>query len=182
MIKQLLPKCKIKVSLIDMIDDETVGQYDPRSDVILIDRTFKKDFPHTSLLVLLHELMHSTMVSTRTLRINRLIHKFGEFKKGSTSYRAEECIAELAGMVLARQLGMATLSSMAAFTHGITKYYTNDMYIPWKEVVAAVRYYADDDTDFTVALRFVRNWTQYRHHIDIRDGYEPNHNTGNQPF
>jgi hypothetical protein len=80
-------------------------------------------------------------------------------------------------MVLARQLGIATASSMGAFTHGITKYYKKDMYIPWKEVVSAVRYYADDDTDFTVALRFVRNYIQFRHQVDIREGYETNSNS-----
>lgn len=172
MIKKLLPKCHIKVAFVDILDFEAVGQYDPRSDVVLIDRTFKKDFPHTALLVLLHELMHSTMISSRTLRINRLIHKFGVFKKGSTSYRAEECIAELAGMVLARHLGILTTTSMLAFTHGVTKYYTPDMYIPWKEVVAAVRFYADDDEDFYSSLIFVKNYMRLIKKIDIRDAYE----------
>lgn len=178
MIKKLLPKCKIKVHFVDIIHPETVGQYDPASDSILIDRTFKKDFPHTALLVLIHELMHSTMINSRTLRVNRLIHKFGVFKKNSTSYRAEECIAELAAMVIAKQLGMLTPSTYLAFTHGISKYYTKDMYIPWREVVAAVRYYADDTTDFEVALRFVKNYVTYRHQIDIRDTYEVDSDAG----
>lgn len=175
MIKQLLPKCHLKVSYVDMINTETVGQYDPRSDVIIIDRTFKRDFPHTALLVLIHEIMHSTMISSRTLRVNRLIQKFGEFKKNSTSYRVEECVSELAAMVIAKQLEILTPTSVIAFTVGIERYYTQDMYIPWKEVIAAVKHYADDDTDFTVSLNKVKSYMRYgKHKLDIRDAYETN--------
>jgi antirestriction protein ArdC len=171
MIKALLPKCNIKVKFVDLLNGDW-GRYDPATDLVLIDRTKRKEMPHSSLLVLIHELMHSTMMSRRTLRINRLIHKFGEYKKNSASYRVEECIAELSSLIIARKLGILTASSMVLYTEGLKQHYTNDLFIPWREVVAAVRYYAEDDTDFTREFNFVRNYARFKYNIDIRDSYD----------
>lgn len=172
MIKALLPKCNLKVAFIDLIDQEEVGRYDPKADIILIDRSFKKEYPQLALLVLIHELMHSTITESRTLRCNRLVHKFGAFAPDSKSLRTEECIVELAAMVIAKKLGLLTPYSSTAFTHGLTKYYTKDMYIPWNEVVAAVTHYANDEEDFFGPLNYVRAMVKYRHQIDIRDSYD----------
>lgn len=172
-LKKLLPKCKnMNVKFVEL-PEEKVGTYDSNNDVILIDRNFKADFPDVSFLTLIHELMHSTMIKSRTNRIERLEKVFGTFKEGSDAHHVEELITEVATMIIARKLNLVNLYNLTHFKHGFQKYNKPELFIPMREVIAAIYQFTEghDPELFKREIFFVKNVCRLRFKLDIRESY-----------
>jgi antirestriction protein ArdC len=152
----------------------SAGQYIPSKDVIILDKRVDKDFPVMRKIILLHEMFHSTLSQKRTNRLERLIKKFGEFKEDSLSFKTEECIAEICTMVASKKLGLLNQYTSIVIEDGIKDNYTQDMIIPWMEVVSALRYFCEDDIDFSKELDYVKKYLIEKYDMKIRSSYENN--------
>ena len=151
-----------------------VGKYDPEIDTIVIDKSVMRLFPTMRKIIILHEMFHSTLPDSRTNRIERLVSKLGRFGEGTLSYKTEECIAEICTMVASKKLGILNQYSSIVIEDGLKKNYTEDMIIPWMEVVSAIRYYCDDSIDFTEELNYVKCYLKNNYNMKIRRSYDYN--------
>lgn len=168
-VRELFPKFNVKVTFRDL--DKDSGQYWFKSDFIVLDNDLKKSMPGCAKIVLLHEMIHSTASSKRLSRIDRLRFAHGEYNEGSLSYRLEECIAEIATMVATVKLGLFNEYSRAVIIPGLKKNYTPDMYIPVRELRAALKYFADDSTSFEEELEEVKTYLDAYMDIKFADTY-----------
>jgi hypothetical protein len=98
---------------------------------------------------------------------------------GAKAYNVEECIVEIAILVMLKKQGILNQYSRILPEEGLKKYYINDIYIPWKEVVSTVNYYKADDIDFTPQLAEIREYLTSVFKLDIRDYYEGTRDTSN---
>jgi antirestriction protein ArdC len=151
-----------------------VGQYVLSKDVILLDKKSIKQFPTMRKIILLHEMFHSTLCPARTNRIERLIKKLGQFKDGSNSFKMEECIAEICTMVACMKLGLLNKYTSIVIEDGIKNNYSNDMTIPWMEVVSALNYFCDDNIDFNKELKETKDYLISKYQMKIARSYESN--------
>lgn len=169
--KNIFPNFDVNVINYDLSDYRIVGQYNSRSDVIVLDKSLNKLSPLYRQIVLLHEMFHSTLSPKRTLRLERLISQFGQFKKGSLSYKVEECIAEICTMVACLKMGTLNPYTRLIIEEGLQDNYTKGMYIPWKEVVSCLTYFSNDDVDFTKELDFVKCYMIAKYDMNIKSSY-----------
>lgn len=168
-IKELFPKFNLPIKFADLKGDS--GQYWFKSDCIVLDRELRRSLPGCAKLVFLHEMIHSTMAHKRLFRLERLTSNFGTYAEGSLSYRLEECIAEIGCMVAAIKLGLFNEYSNKVILHGLEKNYTDDMYIPIREVRAALKYYADDSTSFEEEIEEAKLYLEAYMDIKFQDSY-----------
>lgn len=168
-IKELFPKFNLPVYFRKL--DDAAGQYWFKSDCIILNHQLKKDLPACTKLVFLHEMIHSTASKKRLMRIDRLQSNFGTFIEGSLAYRVEECIAEIGCMVAAIKLGLFNDYSRSLILHGLEKNYTSDMYIPIREIRAAVKYFAEDDTSFEEEIEEAKLYLEAYLDIKFQDSY-----------
>lgn len=171
MIRELFNRFHHRIKVVDL-KGEASGFYFHEGDVIQIDRAMVREIPGNAKIVVIHEMMHSTGATSRLNRIPRLEKAFGKYVPGSKSYRVEECIAECATMA-----AMMKLKTLNKYTRGIIEKdllenFDDDIYIPWREVTAAVKYYADETEDFSVELGFIRDYMRLIHGIAISDTYK----------
>lgn len=169
-IKQLFPKFNLPIVFRELKEDH--GQYWFKSDCIVLDSELKRSLPGCAKIVFLHEMIHSTLPSKRLMRMDRLVNKFGAYTKDSLSYRLEECIAEVGCMIAAMKLGLFNEYSKNVIVHGLEKHYTSDMYIPIREVRAAVKYYANDDVSFEEEIEATKLYLEAYMDIKFQDSYE----------
>jgi hypothetical protein len=169
-ITELFPKFSVPVIFKELKTES--GQYWYKSDVVVLDSSLKKSMPGLSKLVFLHEMMHATGSRKRLMRVNRLITNFGEFNEGTLSYRVEECIAEVACMVAAMKLGLFNEYSRAVIVHGLEKNYTSDIYLPIREIRAAVKYFASDDESFEQEIQDTKEYLEAYMDIKFQDSYQ----------
>lgn len=174
-IKQLFPKFNRPILFEKLGTD--AGQYWYHSDSVVLDIKLRKCLPGAAKMVFLHEMIHATAHESRLNRWPRLEIGFGTHEPGSKSWRVEECIAELATMVCAMKLGMLNQYTNEIMAHGLRENYGEDIYVPWREVVAAVRYFARDDEDFTKELAHIKRSAKDLYEVNIQDTYIPNGNT-----
>ena len=170
--RKLFPKFNVPILVGNLTEKHQVAIYDPSKDVIILDRKLQQDIPLVSYIATIHEIMHSTLLSSRTMRGERLVSKLGRYKVDSISYRTEECIAEIGTLIACMKLNLLSPYTMNIIEDGIRQHYDSDLSIPWREVVAAVRYYAEDDTDFTKELVSVKQFLIKKYRMNIKDGYE----------
>lgn len=174
-IKSLFPKYNIPITFKDLGDN--AGQYWTKSDIIVLDAGLKKSMPGVAKIVFLHEMIHSTAHGSRLNRWERLEKSFDEYEPGSKSWRVEECIAEIGTMVCAMKLGMLNQYTNEIIVLGLKENYAQDLYIPWREVVSAVRYFANDDEDFSKELTFIKKSIQDVYGIRVCESYERKDNS-----
>lgn len=168
-IKKLFPKFDVPVVFKDLKSD--VGQYWWKSDCIVLDSKLKKGMPAYTKFVFLHEMIHATLPKNRLMRIDRLVENFGEYSPRSLSYRVEECIAEIGCLVAALKLGILNDYSTNVPLAGLKQNYTKDMYIPIREVRAAVKYFADDSTSFEEEINDIKYYLQTVMGMKFQDTY-----------
>lgn len=168
-IKKLFPKFDLPVIFRNLKTD--AGQYWQKSDCIVLNSELKTDLPGCAKIVLLHEMMHSTMAKKRLNRIERLVKNFDPYIEGSLSYKLEECIAEIACMVAAIKLGLFNEYSKNVILPGIKNNYNSDMYIPIREIRAAVRYFADDSVSFEEEIEETKSYLEAYMDIKFQDSY-----------
>lgn len=168
-LETLFPNFNIPVLYRDLQED--CGQYWFKSDVIVLDLDMKKTLPACSALVLLHEMFHSTAARKRLMRIDRLINNFGTYNKGTLSYRVEECIAEICTMAAAIKLGLYNEYSRTAILSGLETYYSPDIYIPIREVRAALKYFAEEGTSFEEEIETTKLYLETSMGIKFQDCY-----------
>ncbi len=168
-IKELFPKFDLPVEFKEL--DGCDGEYWFKSDRIIINSSLKKSMPGCAKFVLLHEMIHSTANDKRLGRMQRLVNIFGSYANGSLTDRMEECIAEVGCMVAAIKLGLFNEYSKAIILHGIKANYTEDMYLPIREIRAAVRYYAEDDTSFEDEIKEAKEYLEACLDIKFQDSY-----------
>jgi hypothetical protein len=166
-IKSILPACDVPVLFMDLTSKQEAGNYNPLQDTIVLCESMKKDLPICRDIVYIHELMHATGNKKRSLRRKRLVDNF-KLK----AYRVEECIAEAATMVILSKLGVLNKYSKVIPEAGFEKYYKSDIYIPWREVEAAVNHFKGEDVNFTDDLIYVREYLRSTLKIRVRDTYE----------
>ena len=169
--KNIFPNFDVRVINCDLSDYRIVGQYNSRSDVIVLDKSLTKLSPLYKEVVLLHEMFHSTLNPKKTIRLERLISQFGEFQKGSLSYKVEECIAEICTMIACLKMGKLNTYTKLIIEEGIEDNYVQGMYIPWKEVVSCLTYYSNDQIDFTKELDFVKSYVIVNYAMNIKSSY-----------
>ena len=160
----------------DLSKQSIVGQYNPMEDVILIDKKVLTEFPVMKNIIILHEMYHSTLSSNRTNRIERLVDKLGQFKINSPSFKMEECIAEICTMVACKKLGLLNKYTSIVIEQGIQDNYTQDMVIPWMEIVTSLRYFCDESVDFTKELDYVKCYLIAKYNLKIGKSYAINSN------
>lgn len=170
-IKTLFPKFNIPVIFRELESGE-VGEYWTKSDHIVLDSTLKKSMPGVAKIVFLHEMMHATAASKRLRRFERLVSIFGAYEKDSLTARMEECIAEIACMVAAMKLGLFNEYSKHVILQGLEKNYTDDMYIPIREIRAAVRYFAADDSNFEEEIESTKTYLDAFMDVKFQDTYD----------
>jgi hypothetical protein len=170
-LRELFPKFNVTVKVTTLADN--YGEYWDKKDIILLNKKLYKQTPGLAKIVLLHEMMHATASSKRLMRFDRLASNFGEYTKDSLAYRVEECIAEVACMVAAMKLGLLNEYSQHVILPGLEKHYSEDMYIPIREVRAAVKYFAEDDTSFEEEIREVKSFLEAYADIKFQDTYSP---------
>jgi len=168
-IKSLFPKFNLNVKFMELND--SAGQFWHKSDIVVLDSGLKKKLPGCAKIVFLHEMIHATGSDKRLIRLRRLIEIFGKYSEGSLSFRMEECIAEIGCMVVAMKLGLLNDYSRAVIIPGLEKNYTPDMYIPIREIRAAVKYFADDETSFEEEIEAVKNYLDAFLDIKFQDSY-----------
>lgn len=163
-IKSLYPDLPMIFDKEDLSDLGQAGTYDPTNDTITISSHL---LPMSTKITQIHEIMHATGISSRTMRRTRLVAAFK-----SKAYQAEECIAEIATMIVMRKLGMFNMYSVHIPVMGLQSYYIDGMYIPWREVVSAVNYFKADDVDFYSAEDFVKRYCTSVLGLNIKDTYD----------
>lgn len=171
-IKQLFPKFNLEVRFTDLKDAS--GQYWFKSDCVVLDSKLKSQLPGCAKIVFLHELIHSTAAKKRLFRMERLINNFGPYIEKSLSYRMEECIAEVGCMVACMKLGYFNDYTKTLILHGLEQNYTKDMYIPIREIRAAVKYYADDSTSFEEEIESTVSYLEAFMDIKFQPSYSKN--------
>jgi hypothetical protein len=171
-------KFNVKIVTDDIEPTGSVGLYDSKRDVIVIDTTVINEFPVMQKIIILHEMFHSTFVSNRTNRIERLLKVYGNesYKENSMAFKMEECIAEICTMVACKKLGLLNKYTSIVIEDGISKNYTNDMVIPWMEVVSAVKFFCEDDISFDKELDYVKCYLIAKYEMNIRRSYDNNSN------
>lgn len=170
---KLFPRSSsIPVHLVNILDRDEAGQYCPHKDAILLDESINKNYPLVSHVVRLHEMFHSTSVDKRTMRITRLVDRVGPYRKDSKSYRLEECIVEICTMVALKKLGLLSPYTQIVVDDGIKRHYANDLTIPWMEVTAALRYFAEDDEDFKQEEEEVKDYMIDKFNMKIGRTYD----------
>jgi len=168
-IKELFPKFNVKTMVTNLKENQ--GQYWFKKDYVLLDKKLCKQMPGCAKLVFLHEMIHSTAAQHRLMRIQRLERNFGEYKPDSLAYAVEECIAEVGCMVAAMKLGLLNQYSQHTILPGLEKYYKPEMYIPIREVRAAVKYFADDETSFEEEIEDVKSFLEAYMDMKFQDTY-----------
>lgn len=168
-IKSLFPKFNIPVHFKELKDHD--GEYWFKSDIIIINSSLKKTLPGCAKFVLLHEMIHSTGADKRLMRMQRLINNFGPYAEGSMSDKMEECIAEVGCMVAAIKLGLFNEYSRSIIFQGLKENYSPDMYIPIREIRAAVKYFAEDDTSFEDEIKDAKEYLEAYLEIKFQDSY-----------
>jgi hypothetical protein len=168
----LFPNFNVNIIPSDLSKQEIVGQYILSDDVILLDKQVMKEFPIMRKIILLHEMFHSTLCPRRTNRIERLVTNLGQYKDNSISFKMEECIAEICTMIACKKLGILNKYSSIVIEDGIKKNYTPDMSIPWSEVIASLRHFSEDDTDFTKEMDYVKGYLVAKYDMKIRRTYD----------
>lgn len=168
LIKSLYPNLPMTFDKDDLSKVGQAGNYCAKSDTITISSHL---LPMCRKIVQIHEIMHATGISSRTMRRARLLSAFK-----SKAYHAEECIAEIATMIVMRKLGMFNQYSVHIPIMGLQQYYIKDMYIPWREVVSAVNHFKGDDVDFHVATDFVKRYCETVLKLEIKDTYDTSSN------
>ena len=169
-IKQLFPKFDLPVKFENLNGDW--GNYWFKSDCIVLDLELKEHSPSYSKIIFLHEMIHSTMHKKRLFRLERLQNNFGAYIKGSLAYRVEECIADIGCMVASLKLGLFNEYSKTIILQGFEQNYTKDMYIPIREVRAALKYFADDYTSFESEINEARIYLEAYMDIKFQDSYD----------
>lgn len=169
-IKTLFPKFNISVTFNPDLEDS--GQYWTQEDKIVLNSNLRKSTPGLAKIVFLHEMMHATASSKRLMRFERLVNNFGPYEEGNLTARMEECIAEIACMVATIKLGLFNEYSKSAIIHGLETNYTNDMYIPIREIRAAVKYFASDDTSFEDEIETTKLYLEAFMDIKFQDSYD----------
>lgn len=164
-INELFPKFNVPVRYSDL--KNISGCYLLDKDLILLNNNLVK----YSEIVLLHELIHSTMGNNRLLRLERLTNNFGPYIEGSLSYRVEECIAEIGSMVASIKLGLLNEYSINIFLQALEKYYTRDIYIPVREIRAALNYYAEETTSFEDEIKEAMEYLECYMDINFQSSY-----------
>lgn len=168
-IKTLFPKFNVPIRFETL--DNLDGQFWFKSDCIVLNSSLRKGFATYTKIVFLHEMIHSTASRKRLMRLDRLVDNFGPYTENSLSYKVEECIAEIAGMVAAMKLGILNEYTQKVFIHGLEKYYTPDMYIPVREIRAAVKYFAADETSFEDEIESVKVYLDAFMDIKFQETY-----------
>lgn len=168
-VNDLFPKFNVYVTFRDL--GTNAGEYWHKSDIIVLDKSLIKAFPLCYQIVKLHEMFHSTGSSKRLSRIQRLEDKFGGYAPDSLSYRVEECIIEIACMVAATKMQILNNYTINAIIPSLKKYYTPDMYIPVREIRAALKYFANDDTSFEVELQETKEYLEAYLDIKFQETY-----------
>jgi hypothetical protein len=169
-IKDMFPKFDVPIIFADLKDN--AGQFWMKSDCIALDKELKRTLPGCAAIVLLHEMIHSTLVEKRLNRIARLQHCFGEYKQDSLAYKVEECIADIGSMIMAKKLGLFNEYSKTVILSSLEKYYTSDMYIPVRELRSAVKYFADDETSFEDEIGDTMVYLEAYLDIKFQDTYQ----------
>lgn len=168
-IKQLFTNFNLLVGFENL--DNIWGQYRHVEDIIILDSDLKKSMPGVAKIVFLHEMIHSTGHASRLNRRERLVKEFGPYEKNSKSYRVEECIADIGALVCALKLGMLNDYNKVVMIDGIKDNYGKDIYIPWRELVAACRYYCDPICDFNDELDTIKSLLGRELGLCIKDSY-----------
>lgn len=168
----LFSKFNVPIVSRDIESSGAVGQYCSKEDVIIIDKNVMKSFPIMKNIIVLHEMFHSTLSSTRTNRIERLVSKLGQYKLGSESFKTEECIAEICTMIACKKLGLLNKYTSIVIEDGIKKNYNDAMIIPWMEVVSALRYFCDDSMNFDDELQYVKLYLTDKYNMKIGRSYD----------
>ncbi len=163
-ISEIYPNPGVKITKTKLTDSGVAGTYDPPTDTITICTSL---LPLSSVVTELHELMHATGVRSRGMRRTRLIKQFK-----AKAYQVEECIAELATMIAMKKMGIYNMYSSQIPIHGLNKYYSKDIFIPWKEVISAVNHFKGDDVDFSVQADFIKRYVKAVLRLNIKEGYE----------
>jgi hypothetical protein len=74
-------------------------------------------------------------------------------------------------MVAAIKLGLFNEYSRNVILPGLEKNYTDDMYIPVREIRAALKYYADDSTSFEEEIEEAKLYLEAYLDIKFQDSY-----------
>ncbi len=166
MIPELFNKCQVPIKFMNLKKRNWAGCYEPRSDTIFLDNSYNEQLPICKTIVTVHEIMHATGASHRNMRMERLAQHFPKCYNDM-----EEIIVEIATMVAMRKLGILTRTSMTMPIPAITKLYKPGMYIPWREVTAAVTHFLAEGEDVSLDLRKVRMYLTEVLKMDIRETY-----------
>lgn len=166
-------ECPIPIFYESLEGTGTIGHYEPDLDRIVLCTTLQRDFPHHRNIIYLHEMFHGTAKDSRSYRTQRLKIQFGKKR-----HRVEECIAEICTMVAMQKLNILTPFSRVIPEQGILDNYDNDIFIPWREVVAAIEKFKIEGVDFSQDLISIRKYLTATFKLDIRDNYE---GTSNSP-
>lgn len=148
-----------------------MGQYWTTSDQIVLRASLQKCMPGVAKIIFLHEMMHATASSKRLNRFERLVNNFGPYEEGNLTARMEECIAEIGCMVATMKLGLFNEYSKHVILQGLEENYTKDMYIPIREIRAAVKYFASDDTSFEDEIESTKLYLEAFMDIKFQDMY-----------
>ena len=167
----MFPKFDVPVKFKDL-KGEASGQYWFRSDIVVLDSELKNTLPGYARLVVLHEMIHSTANKKRLNRLERLVDNFGPYAENSMTSKMEECIAEIGCMVVAMKLGLFNEYSKTVILKGLEDNYTDDMYIPIREIRAAVKYYADDSTSFEEEIEATKQYLDAFLDIKFQETYK----------
>jgi hypothetical protein len=148
-----------------------MGQYWTTTDEIVLRSDLRKSLPGVAKIVFLHEMIHATASSKRLNRFERLVNNFGSYEEGNLTARMEECIAEIGCMVATMKLGLFNEYSKHIILQGLDTSYTKDMYIPIREIRAAVKYFASDDTSFEDEIENTKLYLEAFMDIKFQDSY-----------
>jgi hypothetical protein len=168
-IKDLFPKFNVPVRLSSSIP--YYGQYWDNKDMIILNPRLMKKLPGCAKFIFLHEMIHSTAHGKRLMRFQRLENNFGEYTVGSMAHKTEECIAEVASMVAAMKLGLLNEYSQNIIFQGLEQHYSKGMYIPVREIRAAVMYFAKDGVSFEEEIQEVKFILESHMDIKFQDTY-----------
>lgn len=169
-IKKLFPKFDLPIEFKNL--DDASGQYWFKSDIIVLDAELKTKLPGCAKIIFLHEMIHSTASTKRLMRMERLIKNLGPYIEGSLSYRMEECIAEIGCMIAAMKLGILNEYSTNVILPGLEKNYTKDMYIPIREIRAALKYFAEDNISFEEEIEEIKVYLNTTLDIKFQESYK----------
>jgi len=165
-IKELFPKFNVR-TIFATVTQEEVGHYNFTKDIIVLSKEVRQEFPMCRDIIFLHEMFHSTAASHRSMRMMRLLDNFDP----KLAYRVEECIAEICTLVACSKMGILNTYSKIIIEDGLGKNYGQDIFIPWREVVACVNYFKSEDEDFTEELNDVKLYLELNFEMKIEDTY-----------